>query len=115
MRATRPGLTHILRLVARSHTRAIPGRQVADNPGTIVGQSVLTPTRRQPDWLAPSEWRAIAGDPEHIRWSGDQDHPELFVRRLDRHTAHITDLDGNPYSQAMRIEDAIAILKEATS
>ncbi len=92
----------------------LQGRQVADNPGTVVGQSALVPTRRQPDWMAPKEWRAIASDHEAVRWSGDQDHPILVIRRVGRHTAHITDLDGNPYSQTMRIGDAIAALNEVT-
>ncbi len=36
----------------------------------------------------------------------------LVVRRVDQRTARITDHDGNPYSELMRIEDAIKILRE---
>ena len=36
----------------------------------------------------------------------------LVVRRVDQRTARITDHDGNPYSELMRIEDAITILRE---
>ncbi len=96
----------------RGGTKTIAGRQVHPNPGTITGQSVLLPSRRKPLWLTPAEWRTIGGDEEAIRWGGDQDYPELVVRRADRHTARITDLDGDPYSELMRIEDAIQLLNQ---
>ncbi len=99
----------------RGHTRTFAGRQVHPNPGTITGQLSLTPRARKPNWLSPAQWDAIAGDAETVRWSGDQHIPELVVRRVDRTTARITDLDGHPYSDLMRIEDAIATLKEATT
>ncbi len=99
----------------RLRAQPLPGRQVHPNPGTITGQSIHEPITRRPGWLSPAQWRAIAGDPEAVRWSGDQKLPELVVRRVDRHTARITDLDGHPYSELMRIEDAIATLNEATT
>ena len=98
----------------RGPTRTIAGRQVHPNPGTITGQKALT-NKRKPSHLNPTLWLRIRDDDHLVRWSGDQHLPELVIRRVDRHTARITDLDGHPYSDLMRIEDAIATLKEATT
>ncbi len=38
----------------------------------------------------------------------------LVVRRVDQRTAVITDSKGEPYSELMRIPDAIALLQELT-
>ncbi len=54
-------------------------------------------------------------DEAAVRYGGEQTpEPVLVVRRVDRHTARITDLDGGPYSPLMRIEDAIHLLTETT-
>jgi hypothetical protein len=69
-------------------------------------------------------WHPTLSDPVEIEYEGRTfsickplaaeygEGPPLMVRRVDRHTAYITDEEGNRYSQLMRIHDAISLLNE---
>ena len=105
----------VLRLLQRHQKLGadggLTGRQVADRPGAVIGQLVTEPTNRRPHWMPESLWQP---DTTAIRYGGDQTtEPVLVVRRVDRQTARITDIDGNLYSPLMRIEDAIQLLNQA--
>ena len=79
--------------------KCIPGSKVAPNPGGVNSQVVSIP---------------YTGADEQVGWTGESKDtvPVLVVRRVGRHTARITDLEGDPYSLPMRTDDAIRMLRE---
>ena len=80
---------------------AIPGRGVADAPERH--RDAIQTNHLDPNGLLTVRYER-----------GSYDDPILVIRRVDQRTALITDCEGKPYSDLMRIEDAIRTLKEAT-